>query len=368
MTISSTTNSSLDSISSGYVSSTAQSSEAEETLGREEFLVLLVAQLENQDPLNPQEGTDFTAQLAEYSQLEQLMNLNDSIEGMSTALLGDNQGDGTDYIGKEVTGYIDSMDVSDGSVTSGFYNLNSSADVIVDVYDSNGDRVNRLYQGQKESGGQLITWDGTDANGDSVGDGTYTYMVTADYGDGYEDVTTSVSGTVEGVTYNNGTPYLVVQGVLVSLDDVTSVTEITSESEAVSIMDYLGQGVKTDAPIILLENGEVSGEDLSFELDSVEAVTVEVYDAYDELVNSISVDADELEEGSNTVYWNGLSSTGSEMSDGLYYYTVQTESGEYITTELSEEVSAIKNVNSTQYLVLGESGRLVALSNVNEIY
>ncbi len=368
MTISSTTNSSLDSISSGYVSSTAQSSEAEETLGREEFLVLLVAQLENQDPLAPQEGTDFTAQLAEYSQLEQLMNLNDSIEGMSTALAGDNQGDGTDYIGKEVTGYIDSMDVSEGSVTSGFYNLNAAADVIVDVYDSNGDKVNRLYQGQKESGGQLIAWDGADANGDSVGDGTYTYTVMADYGQGYEQVTTSVSGTVDGVTYNNGTPYLVVQGVLVSLDDITSVTEINSETETESILDYLGQGVKSESPIVLLEDGAVSGEDLGFDLESVESVTVKVYDAYDELVNTINVDAEDLEEGTNFVHWNGLSSSGSQMSDGLYYYTVQTESGESASTDVAEDVSAIRSVNNTQYLVLGESGRLVALSNVNEIY
>ena len=55
MTVSSTTNTSLSNISSGYTSTTAQSEETEDTLGREEFLTLLVAQLENQDPLSPQE-------------------------------------------------------------------------------------------------------------------------------------------------------------------------------------------------------------------------------------------------------------------------------------------------------------------------
>jgi flagellar basal-body rod modification protein FlgD len=368
MTVASTSNTSLHNLSSGYTSATAQSEAAEDTLGREEFLTLLVAQLENQDPLSPQEGTDFTAQLAEYSQLEQLMNLNDSLTGMTAALQDESDGDGVDYIGKEVTGFIDSMDISKGDVTSGFYSLNGLADVIVDVYDPAGNKVDRLYEGQKSAGGQLIAWDGTDSAGNAVDDGTYTYTVLADYGQGYEQVTTSVSGTVDGVTYNNGIPYLVVQGVLVSLEDVTAVTEINSGAETESIMDYLGQGVKTDEPIILKEDGEVVGGDLSFELDSVEAVTVSVYDAYDELVKTKNISADALEEGTNTISWNGLSSTGADVNDGLYYYTVKTDSGEFAKTKLSEEVSAIKNVNNAQYLVLGESGRLVSLSNVDEIY
>ncbi|MCG8687662.1 MAG: flagellar hook capping protein [Desulfobacterales bacterium] len=367
MTVS-TSNSTLENISSSYVSHTSQQADAEETLGREEFLTLLVAQLENQDPLNPQEGTDFTAQLAEYSQLEQLMNLNDTMDNVATAYESGTQSDGVDYIGKEVTGYIDSIEVTDGTVTSGFYNLNAAADVMVDIYDSDGNKVTRLYEGQMSSGGQLVSWDGTDSTGEAVTDGQYTYKVLADYGYGYETVETSVTGTVQGVTYNNGTPYLVVQGVLISIDDVTSVTELNDESEVESIMDYLGNGVKSSSPIVLVEDGEVYGGELEFDLETVEPVTIKIYDAYDELVNTITMDADELQEGTNSKYWNALSSNGSQMNDGLYYYTVETDSGESLSTDVAEEVSAIKNVNNTQYLVLSDSGRLVALSNVEEIY
>ncbi len=366
MTESVTANSALTNISSSYVSTTEETTD--DTLGRTEFLTLLVAQLENQDPMNPQDGTDFTAQLAEYSQLEQLMNLNDSMEGLSSALQTSSESDGVDYIGKSVTGYIDSMEVSEGTVTSGFYNLTVAADVMVDVYDADGNKVHRLYLGQESPGGQLVTWDGTDANGDSVPDGTYTYVVQADSGSGYEKVDTSVTGIVDGVTYNNGTPYLVVQGVLVNIDDITAVSDLQSESYTESIMDYLGRGVTSDAPIILLEGGEVSGGDLEFDLESVESVTVNVYDAYDELVNSISVDASDVQEGANFVSWNGLGEDGSELSDGLYYYTVQTESGEYANMDVSGEVSAIKNLNNVQYLVLDESGRLLSLSNVDQVY
>ena len=96
-----------------------------DALGRDQFLTLLVAQLQNQDPMNPAEGTEFTSQLAQYSQLEQLMNLNDTMGGMAETVEGDSEGDAVEYIGKTITGYIDSMDVSNGSVTSGFYNLSS---------------------------------------------------------------------------------------------------------------------------------------------------------------------------------------------------------------------------------------------------
>ena len=54
-------------------------------LGRDEFLTLLVAQLKNQDPLNPLESHDFTAQMAQFSSLEQLFDVNASLAGIQEA-------------------------------------------------------------------------------------------------------------------------------------------------------------------------------------------------------------------------------------------------------------------------------------------
>jgi len=80
MTVSSTNNSALENISSSYQSNEKNKTEKEDALGRDTFLTMLVAQLQNQDPLNPMDGTDFSAQLAQFSQLEQLINLNESME------------------------------------------------------------------------------------------------------------------------------------------------------------------------------------------------------------------------------------------------------------------------------------------------
>jgi flagellar basal-body rod modification protein FlgD len=72
------------------------------TLGQTDFLNLLVAQLKNQDPLNPSDPTEFTSQLAQYSQLEQLFNLNDSMGNLTTAQNNSQRLSSLALIGQEV--------------------------------------------------------------------------------------------------------------------------------------------------------------------------------------------------------------------------------------------------------------------------
>ena len=71
-------------------------------LGRDQFLTLLVAQLQHQDPLNPLDGTDFTAQLAQFSSLEQLFAVNENLTGIQEAFSLQGNGDLLDFIGKTV--------------------------------------------------------------------------------------------------------------------------------------------------------------------------------------------------------------------------------------------------------------------------
>ena len=64
---------------------TYKDTSSEDIMGKEDFLTLLVAQLQNQDPLDPDDASEFTSQLAEFSSLEQLQNLNDSMGELSSA-------------------------------------------------------------------------------------------------------------------------------------------------------------------------------------------------------------------------------------------------------------------------------------------
>lgn len=368
MSVSSTGNTSLDTVRASYQTRNDEKTEKEDALGRDAFLTMLVAQLENQDPLNPMDGTDFSAQLAQFSQLEQLMNLNESMETLASSFSKESDKDLVSYIGKQVTGEIDTMEVENGQVSGGFYNLSEAADVIVNVVDGSGKTIKTLYQGSNERGAHLVRWDGTDTNGDAVEDGTYSYTVLANTGSGYQELPTTVTGTVDGITYSNGNPYLVVQGVLMSPDSLTSVVDGKGiQDDQSSILDYLGKTVTSAYPIISVKDGVVEGTDLSFHLERAGDATIKIYDPFDQLVQTLAVNAEDAVGGENTVHWNGVGSDGYQVDDGVYYYTVSPSSGT-AETSVTEEVSGIKHANGTQYLVLKDSGRLVAVSNITEIH
>jgi len=369
MTITATGNSSLDHINISYQSSEQEKSQKSDALGQDAFLTMLVAQLQNQDPLNPMEGSEFSAQLAQFSQLEQLINLNDSMDSFAKAFTEGSEGDAVDYLGKQVTGNVDFMNVQEGTVSGGFYNLGQPADVMITITDTNGKTVKTLYEGQQNSGSHVISWDGTDNSGKAVKDGSYKYVVLANTGYGFTEVPSTVTGKVEGVTYNNGKPYLVVQGILLDPESLTAVVDIKDNNGSGttdSAINYLGKTISSNSPIVLVEDGAVSGNDLAFNLDSQQDVTLKIYDAFDELVRTITLSLDDTVGGENMVQWDGLVDSGYQASDGLYYYTVKTADG-YVKTPVSEEVSGIKYMNGSQYLVLNDTGRLVALSSITGI-
>lgn len=369
MAISSTGNSSLDNISNSYQSTDKEKTKKADALGKDSFLTMLVAQLQNQDPLNPMDGTDFSAQLAQFSQLEQLINLNDSMESLAKSYAEKSEGDAVGYIGKQVTGKVDTMTVDKGSVSGGFYNIAKPADIMVTITDAAGKTVKTLFSGQQTAGSHIISWDGTDNQGKAVEDGSYKYSVMANAGNGFADVPSTVTGTVDGVTYNNGKPYLVVQGVLLDPKSLTSVINQNNDNGSGTLdsaLSYIGKTVTSNSPIVLVENGAVSGKEFTFKLDTPKDVTIKIYDTFDEVVGTITLPAAQTVGGQNKVEWNGISDSGNKVPDGLYYYTARTDAG-FVKTPISDEVSGIKYLNNSQYLVMKDTGRLVSRSTLTAI-
>lgn len=203
-----------------YISSQLRdTSEAvkEDTLGKDAFLTMMVAQLKNQDPLNPMEGTDFTSQLAQFSGLEQQITTNNNLAAILETLNASQENDNIfDFIGKDVLSDGNPVTVSNGKVVSGGqFALEDPATVRVVVYDQSGNAVRQLTSGNEliEEGVYNIEWDGRDDDGYTVLDGEYTYNVVAmsDKGN-YVDVSTTSQGFVSGVTSYYGKSYLVVDG------------------------------------------------------------------------------------------------------------------------------------------------------------
>ncbi|MDD9911522.1 MAG: flagellar hook assembly protein FlgD [Alphaproteobacteria bacterium] len=177
--------------SSGAITSIAGGGDsATANLGFDTFLKLLVTQLQNQDPLNPMDGTQFTEQMATFSQLEQQMQTNSYLEDISAARDYSAQTLAVSYIGKEalvpVGQEFENAAVSlpeDGTVGFAYTLADTAYDVQIKVFNEEGDLV-RQETGDNFEGVNAYVWDGKDSAGEQAEAGIYNVEITAVSKDG----------------------------------------------------------------------------------------------------------------------------------------------------------------------------------------
>lgn len=202
---------------------------AKKDLGKDDFLNLLVTQLKHQDPLNPMESQEFSAQLAQFSSLEQLFGVNEALQAIQKSLEASKNENILDYIGKVVKTGGNGVSVTGGIIDSSVYSLNSSADVNISVYDALGSEIRSIKVGLKAPGEHSVNWDGRDNRGNMVGDGVYSIKINATDQTG-ASVSADVyhTGEVTGVTHQSGIPYLMIGKKLVLPDEVIEITKQTA--------------------------------------------------------------------------------------------------------------------------------------------
>ena len=200
------------------------------TLGKEDFLKLLVTQLRYQDPMSPQNPTEFISQLAQFSSLEQLLNVNTSISGLEKAFKGMQtnlqMAQGVAFLGKQVRAVGNSLEVKAGLPSKASYQLSQNAqEVKVAVLDGAGRVVRTLTLGAQGAGERVLAWDGRDDQGKPVPDGRYTFQVTAKTAKGEPvSVTTYFTGTVTEVVQEQNGVRLKVGDRLLDLSSILGVT------------------------------------------------------------------------------------------------------------------------------------------------
>jgi flagellar basal-body rod modification protein FlgD len=194
-------------------------------LGKDEFLKLLVAQLKNQDPSNPSDGKDMAAQLAQFSSVEQLQNINASLESQYTGqsslfnLMSGSVALGT--VGKTVLASGDQFTVPAAGSASVTVDVGGSGGrAVVHVLDAAGREVATRDVGAVGGGRQTIT---VGAAGGSLPAGTYRYKVDVTSGKESVDVTSYVTGRVDGVQYGKDGSMLTVGGITIALGSVVEV-------------------------------------------------------------------------------------------------------------------------------------------------
>lgn len=180
-------------------------------MGKEDFLKLLITQLEQQDPLNPQDPSEFTSQLTEFNNLEQLMNLNTSMNALMNLQNSSNSTQALTLIGKEVT-YLgnDTALSADGGEGSLQFDLNgTAASATVNIFDSNGKLVKTVEVDGPTAGINTVSWGGEDNNGNMLAAGDYTFTVEAQDGNGNVlEAQPLTNGLVNGLSFDDGVTYL----------------------------------------------------------------------------------------------------------------------------------------------------------------
>ena len=185
-----------------------------QALGKDDFLKLLIAQLSAQDPMDPMSSSDFSAQLAQFSGLEQMTNVNKNLEKIHQLEIDSQHTSAINLIGKTVLSTGNTFNHSSGSHNVLSYSLNSdAASVNVDIFDNDGSRVDSVALNNQGKGKNTASWDGFNFMGSPLPAGTYSFRVTGLNAAGDPvDVNTFSSGVVSDVVFGEDETYAIVNG------------------------------------------------------------------------------------------------------------------------------------------------------------
>lgn len=192
-------------------------------LGKDDFLRMLVTQLKNQDPLNPMQGTEFATQLAQFTSLEQLVQVNGGLDELRAQQAGTSlaleAGLGASMIGKNIIAVGNQVAVgADGTVAVPVELPAMAGHVSVRLLDAHGQEIAKHEFANVGQGKQTLRWDA------GVAAGAYHVEVTAEApGGATVPVTTYVHASVDGVFFNQGHVFLRAGDLVIALDSLVEV-------------------------------------------------------------------------------------------------------------------------------------------------
>jgi flagellar basal-body rod modification protein FlgD len=167
---------SVSSLFGAGATNTAKSGKADT---QDRFLSLLVAQMKNQDPLNPLDNAQVTSQMAQLSTVEGIENMSSSLATLAASLGASQMGQAANLIGRAVLVPGDSLSPAELENVIGFDLSRPAEKVTVDILDADGDVVRSLNLGSREDGINVLTWDGLTSDGSTAPDGQYTFKIDA---------------------------------------------------------------------------------------------------------------------------------------------------------------------------------------------
>lgn len=182
-------------------SGTAESSATASEELQDQFLTLLTAQLQNQDPTDPMDNSEMVTQLAQISTISSIEDLGTTADTISSQISASETLQASALVGNGVLVDGNSIKVSSGEATTFGVTLASDAeDVTITISDSSGNVVRTIEESDMSAGTQALTWDGIQDDGTTAADGAYTFSITATADDTAVTATALNYALVTGVT------------------------------------------------------------------------------------------------------------------------------------------------------------------------
>jgi flagellar basal-body rod modification protein FlgD len=198
--------------------SSSSSSAASASISQADFLKLLTAQLQAQDPTNPMDNSQFVAQLAQFSQLQATQDLDTNLQSLSsninTSMQTSQVINSSSLLDRNVLVPSTNMTLTSGTPAGGAVNFTAAGTATVTISDAAGNPIRHITVSNTSAGLTQFSWDGTDDNGNTVSPGSY--AISASTGSGSSSsLNTYVSGKVSGVGFGGDSvgTYLQVTGV-----------------------------------------------------------------------------------------------------------------------------------------------------------
>ena len=337
--------------STGSTTSTAASKKSgSSTLGKDDFMNLLVTQLRYQDPLSPQDNSQMAAQMAQFSSLESMQNVQKAVEALGTTFtdMASKQADSasaitsssaTGMIGKSVRFKQSDVAVpATGSTTS--MNIHASSGSVANILDADGNTIRSIsLDGTNKDGSKVldangdgtVSWDGKDDKGVRAPAGSYTVSIVdqttlKSSGYAYGDAgISSVSFDTDGALLKAGTMSFRMKD-LVEVHGGDSATQNTTSTGS-------NTGADTTAALAMVgktarfrdASADLTTKNADWTFTATNGSVGQILDSDGKVVKSFSVDSQgnfDSSKNTGSYSWNGTEESGEPAAAGTYYLRI----------------------------------------------
>jgi flagellar basal-body rod modification protein FlgD len=353
---------------------------ATETMGKDQFLQLLVTQLRYQDPLNPMQNTEFVAQLAQFRSLESSNNIEAAIGKLSDSFKStvDAQQNSaqslTNSSAVSMIGKIVRLKQTEinwmakaGQKEELRINLGNADQAVIRIKDKDGNIIRSFSANEKDSeNSQTIVWDGKTDTGEMADSGAYTISIDGEEKNSelyafVQDTITGVRFTSKGTVVKIGGKELPLSNVMDVSSGATGSANIITSQTAVSM---IGKNIRVRQDSIYYQNKDNENIPISINTGGRPQVSVEITDKKGNAVYSTTAVADDS--GVADFSWNGITNTGAFADAGEYFIRIAGQNQDPTLYSFAEgKVTGVMNLGGDARLRVG--GISVSLSDVIDI-